>query len=390
MFAMNFAGARLIISIIKEFCEIAVIRGYFSRFMQKIKNRLVFFNIFGKTINSKNMKKIYLSLLLSAAGLVANAQLTQANHAFAGGEIFTTYQCDSTGVTAGASGAGANWNFGSITTHSSMLVGYSVTVNTNTTYPMPGLSLSSTANNSSYYTSDPTDTKYWGGNILVGSIGATLTYTSGAYTAVYPMNLNTSTVSATGGSISVPALSQNGTFTGNAGAIADGTGTLILPTGTYTNVVRVVTTQTINFTTPLANGTVTQKNWDYYSVGTKNSLFTISASTVVTSLAPTPSSQTVVTRSAPTSVGVKENKANLISLSVYPNPSSSQITLATESNKANTVEINDVTGKMISVYVFDNNKVNFSTLEMTNGIYFYTVKNNAKQTIAIGKFTITH
>lgn len=336
------------------------------------------------------MKKIYLSLLLSAAGLVANAQLTQANHAFVGGEIFTTYQCDSTGITAGASGTGATWNYGSINTHSSTLVGYSVTVNTNTSYPMPGLSLSSTGNNTSYYTSDPSDTKYWGGNILVGSIGATLTYTSGAFTAVYPMNLNTSTVAAIGGSISVPALSQNGTFTGNAGTIADGTGTLILPTGSYTNVVRVVTTQTINFTTPLANGTVTQKNWDYYSVGTKNSLFTISASTVVTSLAPTPSSQTVVTRSAPSSVGVKESKANLISLSVFPNPSSSQITLLTESNKANAVEIHDVTGKLISVYTFENNKVNFSTLEMTNGIYFYTVKNTAKQTLATGKFTVAH
>lgn len=358
--------------------------------MQKVQNCLVFFNIFGKTINSIIMKKIYLSLLLSAAGLVANAQLTQANHAFAGGEIFTTYQCDSTGITAGAAGAGASWNYGSIATHSSMLVGYSVTVNTNTSYPMPGLSLSSTANNTSYYTSNPTDTKYFGGNILVGSIGATLTYTSGAYTAVYPMNLNTSTVSATGGSISVPALSQNGTFTGNAGALADGTGTLILPTGTYTNVVRVVTTQTINFTTPLANGTVTQKNWDYYEVGTKNSLFTISASTVVTNLAPTPSSQTVVTRSAPSSVGVKENKADLISLSVFPNPSSTQITLQAQSDKANVVEINDVTGKLISVHTFENNKVNFSTLEMTNGIYFYTVKNAGKQTVATGKFTIAH
>ncbi len=336
------------------------------------------------------MKKIYLSLLLSAAGLVANAQLTQANHAYVGGEIFTTYQCDSVGITAGASGAGAMWNYASITTHSSMLVGYSVTVNTNTSYPMPGLSLSSTANNSSYYTSDPTDTKYWGGNILVGSIGATLTYTSGAFTAKYPMNLNTSTVAAIGGSISVPALSQNGTFTGSAGTIADGTGTLMLPTGTYTDVVRVVTTQTINFTTPLASGTVTQKNWDYYLVGTKNSLFTISASTVVTSLAPTPSSQTVVTRSAPSSVGVKENKANLISLSVFPNPSSSQITLSTESDKANSVEIYDLTGKIISAYTFENNKVNFSTLEMTSGVYFYTVKNTSKQTLATGKFTVTH
>lgn len=336
------------------------------------------------------MKKIYLSLLLSAAGLVANAQLTQANHAYVGGEIFTTYQCDSLGITAGASGAGAMWNYASITTHSSMLVGYSVTVNTNTSYPMPGLSLSSTANNSSYYTSDPTDTKYWGGNILVGSIGATLTYTSGAFTAKYPMNLNTSTVAAIGGSISVPALSQNGTFTGSAGTIADGTGTLMLPTGTYTDVVRVVTTQTINFTTPLASGTVTQKNWDYYLVGTKNSLFTISASTVVTSLAPTPSSQTVVTRSAPSSVGVKENKANLISLSVFPNPSSTQITLSTESDKANSVEIYDLAGKIISVYTFENNKVNFSTLEMTSGVYFYTVKNTSKQTLATGKFTVAH
>ncbi|MBA2613784.1 MAG: T9SS type A sorting domain-containing protein [Bacteroidetes bacterium] len=336
------------------------------------------------------MKKIYLSLLLLVGGLTLNAQLTQANHAPINSETYTTYQCDSTAISPGASGAGANWNFGTITTHSSLVSNYSVNTNTNSTYPMPGVDVSSSSTNESFYTSSATDLKYWGGNINVGAIAAALLYTNAAITAVYPMILNTTGSSVTGGNITVPSLSQSGTFTGNSGTLADGTGTLILPNGTFTNVIRVVTTQTITFTVPLTTGTVTQQNWDYYNVGTKNSLFTISTSTFVAGISPTPSSQTVVTRSNPSTVGLKENKQNVIDLVVFPNPSSTSLNFVTESTAAKFVLIYDITGKLIEKQNLIDGKLKLNVSTYNSGLYTYSVIGSNNQNLKTGKVTVTH
>jgi hypothetical protein len=337
------------------------------------------------------MKKIYLSLLLSVAGLVANAQLTQANHAPINGDFYTTYQCDSLTINPGASGAGASWNFGTIVTHSSVVNNYTVITNANSSYPIPGIKVSSSSSNESYYTSTLTDLKYWGGNITAGAISAGLLYTSPAVTASYTMSLNTTSSSATSGSISVPSLSQNGTFTGTSGTIADGTGTLILPNGTFTNVIRVVTTQTITFTVPLTTGTVTQQNWDYYNVGTRNSLFTISTSTFVTGAPfPSTSTQTVVTRSNPSTVGLKENKQNIIDMVVFPNPTSTTLNFATESKEAKQVLIYDVTGKLVDTQTITDGKLKLNVSAYNNGLYTYSVIGNANQTLRTGKVTVSH
>ncbi|MDP1800105.1 MAG: T9SS type A sorting domain-containing protein [Bacteroidota bacterium] len=338
------------------------------------------------------MKKIYLSLLSLVCGLTVNAQtLTDANHSPAAGDMNTTWQCDSLTVTPGASGAGATWNYGTIVTHSSVVNNYTAAVNTNTSYPIPGIAFASSINNISYYKSSPTDLKYWGGNIFVGGLSATLIYTNAAVTASYPMNLNTTASSVTGGSISIPSLSQNGTFTGNSNTLADGTGTLILPSGTYNNGIRVVTTQTINFTAPLGSGTVTQVNYDYYEAGVKNSLFTISTSTF--QIGPpfsSTSTQTIVTRSNPSTVGLKENKQNVIDMVVFPNPASTTLNFATESKEAKQVLIYDVTGKLVDTQTITDGKLKLNVSAYNNGLYTYSVIGNNNQTLRTGKVTVSH
>jgi hypothetical protein len=56
------------------------------------------------------MKKLYFSLLSIVLGLGMKAQLTQGNHAPANNDMYSTWQCDSTGIAPGASGAGVVWN----------------------------------------------------------------------------------------------------------------------------------------------------------------------------------------------------------------------------------------------------------------------------------------
>lgn len=338
------------------------------------------------------MKKIYLSIVTVLAAFSINAQtLTEANHSLVAGNVFTTYQCDSLAISAGASGAGALWNFASITTHSSIVNNYTAVANSNASYPMPGIAVASSTSNISYYKSSPTDLKYYGGNIVVGPVSASLIYTTAAVTAAYPMSLNTTSTSVTGGTINVTVpLPQAGTFTGNSATIADGTGTLALPNGNFTSVLRVVTSQTINFTAPLATGTVTQLNYDYYDLSTKASLFTISTSTVITSLSPAASSQTIVTRSVPTTVGIKEKKKSLIDLTVFPNPSSTSVNFTTESLEAKNVLVYDVTGKLVEKTNFVDGKLKLDVSEYTSGVYMYTVIGNANETLKAGKITVSH
>ncbi|MBK8368566.1 MAG: hypothetical protein IPL10_14460 [Bacteroidetes bacterium] len=70
------------------------------------------------------MKKTLLSLSILFS-LGANAQLTQANHAPTVGFNYDLFQCDTTGVTGGATGAAATWNFTSLNTTTVAVANYS-------------------------------------------------------------------------------------------------------------------------------------------------------------------------------------------------------------------------------------------------------------------------
>lgn len=339
------------------------------------------------------MKKIYTLSLFVVLGLAVKAQtLTEANHSPASGEQFTTVQCDSTGVTPGSSGTGVIWNFSSVTAHTAIVNNYTaMPTSTVNPYPVPGITVASSINNISYYTTSSSFLKYWGGNITAGPVSGNLIYSSPAISATYPMSLNSSSSSVTGGTINVSSpLSLNGTFIGNSGVIADATGTVILPFGTFTNVIRVVSTQTIEFTTALANGTVTQMNYDYYSTTVKPSLFTISTSTLNVPAFGAPSTQTIVTRLIPSTVGVRENYQLISDLSVYPNPATTQLNFYTENKSVKHVFIYDVSGKLIESKLFTDGKLTLNVSDYANGKYIFNVTGADNQLLKTGKITVLH
>lgn len=340
------------------------------------------------------MKKIYLAFFTLVTGLSLNAQLTNANHSPVAGEVFSTYQCDSTAISVGASGASALWNYATIPTHSSVVNNYTANANSNVSYPVPGVAVGSVLSNLSYYQSSAASLNFFGGNIIIASPSATVTaaliYTSSAVVAVYPMSLNTASTSATGGTFNITSpFPQAGTFTGNSETVADATGTLVIPTGTFTNVIRVVTSQTINFNATIT-GTVTQKNYDYYNIGTKESLFTISTSTVDIPSFPPASTRTIVTRTKPAIVGIKENKQALIELSVYPNPSSTTVYFVTESAEAKHILVYDITGKLVEKQNFTDGKLKLDVSGYSTGLFIYTIIGNNNQTLKTGKVTVSH
>ena len=207
------------------------------------------------------MKKSLLSLSILLS-LAASAQLTQANHAAKVGNSFGTYQCDS--VAAGASGAGATWNYSTLNIHTAAWAtkNYVSAASANASYPSAQVAVGSAVNNTFYYSSTSSDLKYYGGNLNANGVSGSLNYSSPAIFATYPMSMGTSTTSATAGTVFVTSpIPTSFAFTGNCSVLADGTGTLVLPAKTFTNVMRVVTSQTVTATV-----NVNSINYDYYDI----------------------------------------------------------------------------------------------------------------------------
>ncbi len=330
------------------------------------------------------MKKILLFTGL-AFTLSSNAQLTQANSAPAAGDTYSMAVTSPSILAPGASGAGAVWTYTSLTLGTT--TGFSGAGYSAATYSPSNVVLSNTSSESFYYESTASYLKYFGGNVIfntgLGAIPGTITYSAGAFEAVYPMSLSTSSTSAVGGSIS--ALSNNGTFTGTASATADGTGTLVLPGKTYTNVIRVKLTQSYTITSAVVSGPVDNVVYKYFSVGKKNPVLVINTST--TNLG-TLSTQTTTSIDANyLSTGINVIKGSTSDVLAYPNPANNQLNIVAA--EATSVIVSDITGKTILTTNVNNGKSTINTESFVNGVYFYTLYNNSTK-LGVGKFTVTH
>ena len=327
------------------------------------------------------MKKIILSIF-TFIGLASNAQLTQANHAPMPGQNFGTYQCDS--LNPGSAGSGVIWNFSTVNIHTSILKNYIVGTSASTVYPSANVAVGSATNNTFYYASSSTNLNYYGGNISASGVDASLNYGTPAVFASYPMSFGTSTTSATSGTVYVTSpFPTSFNFTGNCSVLADGTGTLVLPAKTFTNVMRVTTSQTIT-----SSINVNSINYDYYDINiSRYPILTIATSTI-SSLAGTSTQTTTTILNNYDVVGIKENQNTKIELSVFPNPATNFVNFSTASLEATKVIAIDLTGKTIATEVMEMGKAKLNTSNLASGVYMYQVVDKDNQILTTGKFNV--
>lgn len=325
------------------------------------------------------MKKIYLLIttaLISATGFAQT--LTQANNAMILGDTYSTKQCDSTGINPGGNGASQVYNFSTIAIHNSTIKNYTTVTVASTSsasaYPSASVAVSAGVGANSFYTSNTTDYKYWGGNLNVGGVSAVFGFSTPMAQARYPMSLTNSTVSATSGTLVV--LGNNGTFTGNHTVTATGAGALQLPSSTFPNVLKVTTAQVINFVS-IVNGVITAVYYDYYSpANSKAPLFSIQTSSITSLLGNT--TQTYVTiNSNYIALGVKEQAdKEALSLEAFPNPTNDNVSITynNPSNEAASFEIISASGQLVRsekiTSVSGINKQNINLADLQSGIYF--------------------
>jgi len=90
-----------------------------------------------------------------------------------------------------------------------------------------------------------------------------------------------------------------------------------------------------------------------------------------------------------TTVGIEEEIALAQSVKAYPNPANSTFTITLKSSDAS-VDIMDITGKMIEKAAVTLGEARFNVSNYSNGVYFYQVKNESNKVIKSGKFTVAH
>jgi hypothetical protein len=343
------------------------------------------------------MKKIYASFILLIAGLsLSHAQsLTQSNNAPAIGDTYRTTDVSTVGITPGTAGPAETWNMSAasigtnITVYSVVAVPSSSAAN----YPSASLAIQTgTSSTYNFYTPSSTDLKYWGGSITVGTVNVLMTYTgtSAAVVTTYSMGYNATNSNPVSGTLS--AFSQSGTFSGTCNVVADGFGTLALPSRTFTSVLRKKTNQDLSFTAGFISGSIKQESYEYFaSALAKSPLFTIAASTVVTTF--TTITQTVVTVNTDyQTVGINEIANNEVEFAVYPNPSKNYFNLSyTNENSAPvSYEIINATGQIIKKNDLGNDKgavrQTISVADLQSGIYF--VKVHIGNKTSVKKLTI--
>lgn len=342
------------------------------------------------------MKKIYSCMLAMSAVLTANAQtLTQTSNSQANGDMFSTYQCDSLNIVPGAAGAGAVWNFSTLVPHLSLVSNYTTVTSAAANYPSGALVTAASLSDQSYHLSTPADLKYYGGNFKVQAVLGTFIYSQPAIAAVYPMSLNTTSTAAIAGTINVTSpIPTNGTFTGNSVVLADGSGTLTLPgpLGTFTNVLRVVSSQTINFTTSSSvSGVITRTNYDYYTPSVKAPLLSIATHSFTSSIPGSASTQTIVNVNKDynnVATGINRQEAAAAEVQVYPNPASSQVHFAVSGKGAKEVHIFDITGKLLESKALTNGTLKLDVSDYNKGVYLYRILSTDGETVKTGKLTV--
>ncbi|MFK8046359.1 MAG: M4 family metallopeptidase [Crocinitomicaceae bacterium] len=83
-------------------------------------------------------------------------------------------------------------------------------------------------------------------------------------------------------------------------------------------------------------------------------------------------------------LGVDENEAPEIS--IFPNPSHSNVTIALNADAVNSVVITDVSGKTIERFITNSNQIEVNASAYESGLYFFNFLNTRGESIKVEKF----
>lgn len=314
---------------------------------------------------------------------VAQPTLTGATTNPVAGDSYKLYSCDATGITHGASGANVTWDFTSLTIQDSSVTKTYVTA-------------SGTPNGSQYTSSNIAQGGYNGGYLYFIADGSKYSYTGLYFPSLYNTNCSdpmdylrypfTYNSNFTDSYVENKTGSSIVQTKGSTVVTADAYGTLKLPYGTFTNVLRVHRANTYTdsvSSSPLTNNKADVYNW--FVTGVHHPLLEVAI--YETPVGSTPLVVVGYIKQSPTSVNAVTKTEDAIKL--FPNPSNGQFTLKVNSNTSvGKATVTNVYGRVVKeIQIVGNQEIEIN-LEHPSGIYFVTVSVNGVRQVK--KITVSN
>lgn len=301
------------------------------------------------------MKKVYFfaALLLSGNTLFAQ-NLTRSDIGYTAGENYTMYASDY--VNPGTSGTGVTWDLSAMTNNSQITVATSA--NSGGSFPTANVKLTQSNGGVIYYNITNSKMELVGLN----ASGTVFNYSNPATYMQYPVTTAYNYTDAFAASFTVSGLNFN--RTGSIQAEYSGTGTLITPEGTFTNVVRIKSTQTNTdtYSGGTINSSIVAYNW--YKAGVHHELANVSLITG------TSTSQSAYYTDVPANLGLEESE--LINLLVFPNPSNGTIHINSD-EQINTIEVYQLSGELAAQQTVNNTSSEMDLSGLNSGMYLMKV-----------------
>ncbi|MEW6469703.1 MAG: T9SS type A sorting domain-containing protein [Bacteroidota bacterium] len=325
-------------------------------------------------------KNLLLSACIALSGLLSAQISTSVAMAWAPGDVFTTYSADTTGVQEGPAGANQTWNFSNLVISTSPSTSTCVAPST-TPYAasFPSATVAAGANGGySYYQVSSGSTIYHG----LGVPNQTQVYSDPEIMITYPFTYNTTVTDNFGGTWMISSI-QN-TRSGTSTTTGDGYGTLILPSGTFNNVLRVKLVQ--NYSDVSLAGTI-QYNFEIYywfNAVDKDPLLSVQKWTI-TQFSTTSYTKVVFVSDAV--AGFADNDHLSPRFDLFPNPASSpaNISFALEGQTDVSCTVYSLTGQQVYNETYGRLQAGthsflLNTGELESGIYFVSVEMNGVRT----------
>ncbi|CAN5290303.1 hypothetical protein BH09BAC5_BH09BAC5_22800 [soil metagenome] len=283
--------------------------------------------------------------ILSVTFLTAQVALTNPVHGISVGNINNSYAADTVGVQAGSAGTSQTWNMSNLVIGSTLYTATYVTPASTpygSSFSTSNLAVSDGSGTYGYYITGSTSLSLSG----VANASTTIPYQNTEVSMVYPFGYSsniTDNFSSTYVSNSINVIR-----TGTIAVSADGTGTLILPSGSY-NVLRVKTVQL--FTDSFVGLYSAQYNFVTYAwySGTERFPLVNFNQMSITLMSSTTYSESVQVNSQVV-MGIENAGKPTVDLNLFPNPATdhAQLNFSVTENQSIAIQVTDLSGRIVS------------------------------------------
>ncbi|MBC7552516.1 MAG: T9SS type A sorting domain-containing protein [Taibaiella sp.] len=321
------------------------------------------------------MKKVLLTAaiaVISSAAVKAQSTITAATNTPAIGDTFIGHFADTAGVTPGASGASATWNFATLTQLGMDTTAYIACDSTPYCDSFSGSNLVfSNAGDTIYAIATSSKISIIGAH----SQGAPFHFSNPKDIMSFPLTYHTTFYDTAKTTISSDFGTLYLTFTDSS--YCDAYGTLTLPGGTYTNALRVHTTTITKDSIYIPGFPSASSTWSetytWYKPGFRSPLLSL---TYDTSNGPVALSEVKYYTQKAGVNAVNDVNNNKAGLTLYPNPASEIINIKfTLENAADArLSVFDLTGRTVATIPGNKlnsgiNNINVPVSSLPDGIY---------------------